>query len=164
MLTNCELLKGNPKLFELLKLMDLDGIPYLVGRGSLQLGKFWKSYRMYIILVIAILIGVAFITYQAVAQNYGKEIQVSFARFPNTYDFSCNTTDQELYVTVRNNGTKTVDNFMVSISNPLCVGALPLNLPSTLAPMNYTRFYVQSSSLNGTLTISGNGTLVSVEF
>ncbi len=114
-------------------------------------------------LVVVILVSVAVIEYQMSVQDYGREIVVSFSRVALRYDYSCNEPVYGLYITVLNNGSKAVSNFNVSVSNALCVGALPA-LASVLMPFHSIKFYAYSSSANGTLIISGNNTFVAVSF
>jgi hypothetical protein len=95
--------------------------------------------------------------------SYNSEIQVSFTKSPVAYDYSCGTNDYQIHFVIRNTGSKNVVGFSVSITSPLCAGSLP-SIPDSLNASSTVAFYAQSSSENGTLTISGNNTLVQVNF
>lgn len=106
---------------------------------------------------------VSYNQFQASRDSYNSEIKYSFSRFPFVYDYSCSENDYQIHFVVTNTGEKNITNFSVAVTNPLCVGGNPL-LPETLKALTTVSFYVQSTSPNGSLTISGNNTLVQVKF
>lgn len=95
--------------------------------------------------------------------SYSSKIEYSFARSPLTYDFSCDENDYQIHFVITNTGNKNVMNLSASITNPLCVGGIPM-LPQTLKASSAISFYVQTTSANGTLSISGNNTFVQIRF
>lgn len=116
-----------------------------------------------IVLAIAAVASLAYIQYAAMKNSYNAKIQVSFVKSPVAYDYSCNTNDYQIYFMIDNTGSKNVADLSVSISNPLCVGAIP-SLPKILNVSSTLSFYAQSSAENGTLIISGNNTFVEIKF
>jgi hypothetical protein len=108
--------------------------------------------------------GLAFSQFESASNSYSQEIAYSVQRLAPTYDYSCNEPVYGIHVTLKNNGTKTVSDFNVAISNPLCVESVPSTLPSELAPQSSINFYVSSTGPNGTVTVSGNNTLVEIRF
>ncbi|MDG6997508.1 MAG: hypothetical protein JRN15_00145 [Nitrososphaerota archaeon] len=101
--------------------------------------------------------------FQASRNSYNSEIRYSFSRSPFVYDFSCGENDYQIHFVISNAGEKNITNFSVSVTNPLCVGGNPI-LPHTLKGLSTVSFYIQTTSPNGTLTVSGNNTLVQVRF
>ena len=106
---------------------------------------------------------VSYNQFQASRNSYNSEIKYSFSRFPLAYDYSCSENDYQIHFAITNTGDKNITNFSVSVTNPLCVGGNPL-LPSMLKALSTVSFYVQSTNPNGTLTLSGNNTLVQIKF
>ena len=96
-------------------------------------------------------------------EQYQANIEYQFSRISLRYDYSCDENVYGLYVTLRNNGDKIVQNLQVSVTNELCVGSIP-PLPSTLNPGHPIKFYVYTTEPNGTITVSGNNTDVFIRF
>lgn len=106
------------------------------------------------------------ITYSQILTNqnsYNREISVSFSKSPVTYDYSCETNDYQIYFVLKNLGTKVVTGLSISITNPLCVESTPA-LRTTFNDSSTLSFYAQTTTENGTLTISGNNTYVLTNF
>ena len=95
---------------------------------------------------------------------YGSRISYEITKLPVTYDYSCDTNSQQVEVFLTNTGTRTVSYFTVSVSNPVCVGAIPNTLPSVFNHSSTLTFMVSSMATNGTITIAGNYTLVTINF
>lgn len=127
-------------------------------------------YRLSRILTIAVMI-LAIVTVSAVSYNllrasdnsYNLEIKYSFSRYPLVYDYSCGENDYQLYFAISNTGEMNVENLSATVTHPLCVGGNPILAP-TLNASSSVDFYVQTTNPNGTLTISGNNTLVRIRF
>lgn len=51
----------------------------------------------------------------------------------------------------------------VSVTNALCVGAIP-QLPDSLVPSQQLAVDIYTTSVNGTITITGNNTVLLVQF
>ncbi len=100
---------------------------------------------------------------QIMKDSYSSKIEVSFTKSPVVFDYSCGTNDYEIYFVVYNVGQKSVVDLSFSITNPLCVGSIPA-LQKTLNASSTMSFYSQTTSENGTLTISGNNTFVQIDF
>ncbi|MGI0078425.1 MAG: hypothetical protein ACRECH_02265 [Nitrososphaerales archaeon] len=115
------------------------------------------------IMGVALVGSLIYVNYFAAQDAYNMSIKYSVSKLPASYDFSCDEPVYGLYVVISNNGTKTVADFSVSISNPLCKAAVP-PLSNALLPSQQAMFYVYSSQQDGTLTISGNNTLVEINF
>jgi len=98
-----------------------------------------------------------------VANSYSSEISYQITKHPVVYDYSCDTNDTQVNVVLTNHGTKTVTDFSVSVTNPACVGAVS-PVPPTFNRSSTINFTVLSTSLNGTINIAGNYTLVSINF
>lgn len=112
------------------------------------------------------LVTVSLISYnlfQASRSSYNYEIKYSFSRFPFVYDYSCDENDYQIHFVITNSGQKNITNFSTSVTNPLCVGGNPM-VPQTLRAFSTISFYIQSTSANGTLTVSGNNTFVQIMF
>ncbi len=116
-----------------------------------------------VIMGIVLVGSLIYVNYVTVENAYDGALKYSISKQPPGYDYSCDEPVYELYVTLSNNGTKTVSDFLVSVSNPLCKAAVP-PLPTVFPPADQLKFYVFSSQENGTLTISGNNTLVQINF
>ena len=116
-----------------------------------------------IALAVVAVSAVAYSQLLAARDSYNSAISVSFHKSPATYDYSCGESDYQVYFTVRTTGPKTVADLSVAVTDPLCVGAVPV-LANILNASSEISFYVQSAAENGTLTISGNNTLVLVKF
>jgi hypothetical protein len=113
--------------------------------------------------IIAVSI-LAYTQFNIITNSYSSKIRVTFVRSPETYDYSCGESDYQLYFVVDNIGSKSVADLSLSITNPLCSGGVPPNLPKILGASSTLSFEAQSSNQNGTLTITGNNTLVEVNF
>lgn len=119
-----------------------------------------------IALVILAIITVSVVSYnliQSSKNSYNSEIKYSFSRSPLVYDFSCGENDYQIHFTITNIGEKNVEHISVTVTNPICVGGSPV-VPASLNASSALDFYVQTTNPNGTLTISGNNTLVRVRF
>jgi|GEM_PF-1922906 hypothetical protein len=129
------------------------------------LQRFEVSKAVTLVLILGITIEAAFFAteYGFGLRNYGRNLSVSLSRLKSSYDYSCDQSVNALYVTVRNLGMKDVSDLSVTITNPLCFGSVS-PLPSNLPPLGNLGFYVYSTKPNGTLTIGGNNTYVSVTF
>ena len=117
-------------------------------------------------MVVLAAVAVSVVSYNQVLtsrNSYNSEIRYTFTRSPVTYDFSCDENDYQINFVITNAGEKNVMNLSASITDPLCVGGIPI-LPQTLNASSTISFYVQSGSANGTLLISGNNTFVQVKF
>ena len=127
-------------------------------------------YRLSKILTIAVMV-LAIITVLVVSYNlleasknsYNSQIESSFSRSPLVYDYSCGENDYQIHFTITNTGVKNVEHLSVTVTNPICVGGNPV-VPASLNASSTLNFYVQTTNQNGTLTISGNNTLVQVKF
>ncbi len=101
--------------------------------------------------------------YTNTLDSYTSHITYSVTKLPAQYDYSCLQSIQGLYLVLTNNGDKTVSGFSVSVSNPLCKGALP-PLPTLFDPGTTLKFYIYSTAMNGSITITGNNTLLVIKF
>jgi molybdopterin biosynthesis enzyme MoaB len=115
-----------------------------------------------IVAIIAISLTVYIVEENAV-NSYSSEISYQITKLPVVFDYSCDTNDTQINVVLTNQGTKAVTDFTVSVTNPACVGAIP-SLPSIFKQSSTMNFTVLSSSINGTINIAGNYTLVSINF
>jgi hypothetical protein len=114
-------------------------------------------------MAIAALLSVIYVQSYIAGNAYGASIKYTISRDQPGYDYSCDEPVYGIYVSLSNNGTKTVSYFSVAITNPLCAGSVP-PLPSDLTQFQALKFYVYSTAPNGTVTISGNNTLVEIKF
>jgi hypothetical protein len=117
-----------------------------------------------IILAIIAVFVLTYVEYNAMGNSYSSEIRVSFAKSPAAFDYSCGESDYQIYFVIDNTGTKNVADLSISMTNPLCSGGIPSNLPKMLGASSTLSFEAQSSTVNGTLMIRGNNTLVEVNF
>ncbi|MGI0090185.1 MAG: hypothetical protein ACREBS_00605 [Nitrososphaerales archaeon] len=62
-----------------------------------------------------------------------------------------------------NTGNKSVNDVSVSITNPLCTGAVP-PISNTFAAQQKKVMYLYTTAQNGTITLSGNNTLLLIRF
>ena len=111
----------------------------------------------------AALISITYTQILASQNSYNREIHVSFSKSPAAYDYSCETNDYQIYFVLKNLGTKVITGLSISITNPLCVGSIP-ELPTTLTASSNMSFEAETTTENGTLTISGNNTYVLINF
>ncbi|MCL5068023.1 MAG: hypothetical protein M1368_06690 [Thaumarchaeota archaeon] len=102
--------------------------------------------------------------YVTTSEAYGNSLVYNFSRETRSYDYTCDEPVYGIHVALLNNGTKTVSGFSVSVTNPLCNGAVPSTLPAQFPPAQRLAFYVYSAQQNGTVTVSGNNTLVQIRF
>ncbi len=116
-----------------------------------------------IVAIVAISLTV-YIFEENVINSYNSEISYEITKLPIAYDYSCGANDTGINVVLTNKGTKVVADFSVSVSNPVCAGAVPANLPSIFNQSSTLKFTVYSSDINGTITVTGNYTLVSISF
>jgi hypothetical protein len=116
-----------------------------------------------IVLAIIALSAFAYATYLTSIYSYNSAIQYSFTKSPSSYDYSCDVNDTQIFFTIKNSGTKNIVGLSLSITNPLCVGSLPVE-PSVFNASSSLNFFAQSTSVNGTLTLSGNNTYVPINF
>ncbi|SRR5579875_2814225 len=117
-----------------------------------------------VVLAIVAISGLAYNQYVTLRDSYNSEIKVSYFKSQPAYDYSCGSPDYQIYFTIANTGEKKVVDLSISLSNPLCVGSLPTSLPTALNASSTVSFVAQSTSANGTLTISGNNTFLQVKF
>ena len=57
--------------------------------------------------------------------SYNSEISYQITKLPVAYDYSCGANDTGINVILTNKGMKAVTDFTVSVSNPVCAGAVP---------------------------------------
>lgn len=95
--------------------------------------------------------------------SYTPSVKYSISKISPEYDYSCSQPIQGIYVILDNSGAKSIQGFAVSVSNPLCKGAVP-PLPSQLGGNASLKFYVYSTETNGTITVRGNNTLLQIKF
>jgi hypothetical protein len=100
---------------------------------------------------------------ESIRQNYNADIGLSISREQGSFDYSCDQPVYGLYLKVSNDGEKVLSEFSVSITNPLCAGAVP-PLTADLFPSQIVAIYVYSTERNGTVTISGNNTMIFLKF
>lgn len=101
--------------------------------------------------------------YQYAMESYQGNIVYSIQRMPVLYDYSCDENIYEIGLSVLNNGTKLVTGLSFSISNAICVGSVS-NYSSTLDPRQSMTVDLYSSVQNGTITVTGNNTILLVHF
>lgn len=116
-----------------------------------------------IVLAAALIISLVYGQFVNSEYSYNSNVKYSFEKSPVSYDYSCQQNDYQLLFTIKNAGNKTVTDFSASISNPLCVGALPA-IASQFNSSQTLTFFAQTTSENGTLTLSGNNTYVNIMF
>lgn len=116
-----------------------------------------------VILALLAIIAVAYSQILVEKNSYNADIQVSVVKSPVVYDYSCDENDYQIHFVIDNIGSENVRDLSISITNPICVGAVP-SLPQTLNSSSTLSFYAQSTRSNGTLTISGNNTFVQIKF
>ncbi|MDA4111602.1 MAG: hypothetical protein OK439_03625 [Thaumarchaeota archaeon] len=97
------------------------------------------------------------------SRDYGQSIENSFSRIALRYDYSCDENVYGFYVVLMNSGLKEVRNLSISITNPLCVGAVPI-LPESLPPGQSLKIYLYSTVQNGTIIFGGNDTQLAIHF
>jgi len=95
--------------------------------------------------------------------NYGTELRYSLERIQLRYDYSCDENVYGLYLVLNNSGPKTVSSLSITLTNELCVGAIP-SIPNTLSANESLKIYLYSTESNGTITISGNNTELNIGF
>jgi hypothetical protein len=100
---------------------------------------------------------------ESIQQNYNSEIGLSISRERESFDYSCDKPVYGLYLKITNTGQKVVNDLSVSITNPICAGSVPPIIPQLL-PLQSQGIYVYSTAQNGTLTISGNNTMIFLKF
>lgn len=118
------------------------------------------------LLVVAALAALALVVSAQVEQTraeYNSSIDYSLNKQEGNFDYSCDEPFYSIFLRVLNNGSKLVDGFAISISNGLCKGAVP-PLPSSLNSGQSIQIYLYTTKENGTITISGNNTLIYVNF
>ena len=124
--------------------------------------------RILTITLVVIAIIAASVTVYILEENainsYGSEISYKVTKLPLTFDSSCGTNSEEVGVSLTNMGSKTVTDLTVNVSNPVCVGAVPVDLPTMLNKSSTLTFSVSSTDMNGTITVAGNYTLVTISF
>ena len=116
-----------------------------------------------VVLAIVTVSALAYSQFLTNENSYNSKILVSLIKSPPVYDYSCSESDYQIYFVIRNIGLKNVVGLSISITNGLCVGAIP-PLPDTLNSSSTMSFEAQTTTANGTLTIAGNNTFVQVKF
>lgn len=95
--------------------------------------------------------------------NYKSNIKYDLSKGSQSFDYSCNEKVYSLFLVLKNTGSKLVQDLSISVTHGICKGAVP-PIPSSLAPVQKISLYVYTYSPNGTITVSGNNTLVSIKF
>lgn len=95
--------------------------------------------------------------------SYQSNLVYSLSKTTLDYDYSCDQQVYDLNLNLLNNGSKYVSNFEISVTNELCVGAVP-PLPNVLNPHQKLSLDLYTTSLNGTITITGNNTVLLIRF
>jgi hypothetical protein len=119
-----------------------------------------------ILVVVLAVLAVSVIAYTQillVRNSYNSKIEVSFSKSPVAYDYSCSSNDYQISFVIKNTGSKSVVGLSVSITNPDCNGGVP-SLPPILNASSTISFDAQTTTENGTLSISGNNTFVQIRF
>ncbi|MDG6997449.1 MAG: hypothetical protein JRN52_16160 [Nitrososphaerota archaeon] len=118
------------------------------------------------LLVVVAIAALALVVSSQVEQariEYNISIEYSLSKQGGNFDYSCDEPFYSVFLRVSNNGSKVVNDFTISISNGLCKGAVP-PLPSSLNSGQSIQIYLYTTKQNGTITISGNNTLIYVNF
>jgi hypothetical protein len=116
-------------------------------------------------------VALALLAISAVAYNqfvmprytYDSELQYSFVKTSASYDYSCGTKEYQVTFTIKNTGSKNVVDLSGSVTHPDCIGSIVI-LPKALNASASINFAVQTVSENGTLTFSGNNTMLLIMF
>jgi hypothetical protein len=118
------------------------------------------------ILISFALVGVGLFVFNQMNQaqmSYQSHLDYSVSKAILSYDYSCDQQVYSLNFLLSNNGSKLVNNLAISVTNPLCVGAVP-PLPPALAPHQQLMLDLYTTSQNGTITVMGNDTVLLVRF
>lgn len=116
-----------------------------------------------VLLTVGAIGAVAYSYYTSSLYSYTPNLKYRISKLSPQYDYSCSQPIQGIYVILDNSGQKSIQGFVVSVSNPLCKAAVP-PLPSLLDENASLKFYVYSTETNGTITVSGNNTLLLIKF
>ena len=95
--------------------------------------------------------------------NYANNLKYSITASPIGFDYSCNERVYSVYLTLANAGNESVQHLSLSVTNGICEGAVP-PIPSTLVPAQSLAIYLYSDVENGTVTVSGNNTFLTIKF
>lgn len=95
--------------------------------------------------------------------NYGSQLRYSLKRIQLRYDYSCDENVYGLYIVLNNSGPKTVSGLSITMTNELCVGAIP-PIPNALTAQGSLKLSLYSTASNGTIMISGNNTQLNIAF
>ena len=127
----------------------------------MKLGRILTIILVVLIASTAVVLGIGY--YQQVQAAYQSNLKYSFSRIVLQFDYSCDTNVTGLYLSLTNAGTKVVQDLNIQITNPLCVGAVP-PLPSSLNASQTIKMYLYTTVPNGTITVTGNNTVLSIKF
>lgn len=101
-------------------------------------------------------------TYEA-EMSYQNHLHYTLAKQALSYDYSCDQRVYDLSLVLTNNGSKVVNDLSISVTNGLCEGAVP-PLPSSLLPQQQLSIDIYTTSVNGTITVTGNNTALFIPF
>jgi hypothetical protein len=119
-----------------------------------------------LLLIVFAAIGVGLFVWNASNQSqlsYQDHLEYSLTKTKLGYDYSCDQNVYSLNLVVTNAGSKLLNDISVSVTNPLCVGAVP-QPPNSLASGENLTMDVFTTTVNGTITITGNNTFLLVPF
>jgi hypothetical protein len=118
-----------------------------------------------VVLIAFAIVGVALLVLDEMNQppSYQRELDYSLTKTKLGYDYSCDQQVYSLDMVLTNEGSKLVNDLGVSLTNELCVGAIP-QLPNSISPGQKIAIEMYTTSVNGTVTIIGNNTVLLVRF
>ena len=119
-----------------------------------------------VVLAVVMISALALIVFAQIGQegnSYNRNVEYSISKQGGNYDYSCDEPFYSIFLRISNNGSKVLDNFSISVTNGLCKGAVP-PLPGSLNPGQSLQIYLYTTEQNGTITLSGNNTLIYASF
>ena len=119
-----------------------------------------------IMLITFLIVGVGLFVWNESNQSllsYQRYLSYSLTKTKLSYDYSCDQQVYSLNIVLTNDGDKLVNDLSASVTNALCVGAIP-QMPDSLAPSQQLAVDIYTTGVNGTITVTGNNTVLLVQF
>lgn len=116
---------------------------------------------MVLVLGASIVFAVSYIEFSK--SNYKDSIKYSLTENQIGFDYSCNERVYSLYLVLTNVGPKLIQNLSLSVTNGICEGAVP-PIPPSLPPSRNISLYLYTNTQSGSVTVSGNNTLLTIKF
>ena len=127
----------------------------------MQLNRLLSAVAIVLVLGASVVFAVSYIEFSK--SNYKDSIKYSLTENQIGFDYSCNERVYSLYLVLTNDGPKLIQNLSISVTNGICEGAVP-PIPTSLPPFRNVSLHLYTNTQRGSITVSGNNTLLTIKF